>query len=51
MAAGWLLLCGYDVSWPLEPCRYDLVAGRLDEFLRVQVKTTRVTNGNSWIVS
>jgi hypothetical protein len=51
MAAGWLMLCGYDVAWPLEPCRYDLVARRHQEFLRVQVKTTRLRSGNSWIVS
>jgi hypothetical protein len=51
MAAGWLSLCGYEVAWPLEPCRYDLVAKRLDEFLRVQVKTTRLKNANTWIVS
>jgi hypothetical protein len=51
MAAGWLILCGYEVAWPLEPCRYDLVARRLDVFLRVQVKTTRLKNANTWIAS
>ncbi len=51
MAAAWLILCGYEVAWPLEPCRYDLVARRLDQFLRVQVKTTRLRTGTSWIVS
>ena len=30
-----------EVSWPLEPCRYDLLASRGDETLRVQVKTSR----------
>ncbi|WP_395691751.1 hypothetical protein [Nocardioides sp.] len=38
LAAGWLALCGYEISWPLEPAVYDLVAGR--RLLRVQVKTT-----------
>ena len=28
LAAAWLTLCGYEVSWPLEPCRYDLVAAQ-----------------------
>ncbi len=51
MAAGWLILCGYEVAWPLEPCRYDLVAKRHHEFLRVQVKTTRWKSANSWTVS
>ncbi len=51
MAASWLTMCGYEVAWPLEPCRYDLVAGRFNQFLRVQVKTTRAKNANSWIVS
>jgi hypothetical protein len=25
MAAAWFELCGHRVSWPLEPCRYDLL--------------------------
>jgi len=25
MAAAWFELCGHPVSWPLEPCRYDLL--------------------------
>ena len=32
-------MCGYEVTWPLEPCRYDLVVGRGRELTRVQVKT------------
>jgi hypothetical protein len=51
MAAGWLILCGYEVAWPLEPCRYDLVAAHGGAFMRVQVKTSRVPKGDSWIVS
>jgi hypothetical protein len=44
-------MCGYDVSWPLEPCRYDLLVGRAERFLRVQVKTTRAKVNGSWVVS
>lgn len=50
LAAAWFELCGFDVSWPLEPCRYDLVAHRDTEFLRVQVKTTRLRVSDSWVV-
>ena len=28
MAAAWFMLCGREVSWPLEPCRYDLLVQR-----------------------
>lgn len=50
LAAAWFSLCGYEVSWPLEPGRYDLLAHRGDEFLRVQVKTTRFFASDTWIV-
>jgi len=49
IAAGWFTLCGYDVSWPLEPCRYDLVVSKHDEFLRIQVKTTRYQSNGTWV--
>lgn len=50
LAAGWLTLCGHDVSWPLEPCRYDLLV-MLDEVpARIQVKTTTVRRGETWVV-
>ena len=49
-AAAWFALCGYRVSWPLEPCRYDLVVSRDGELLRVQVKTTRLRRSGSWVV-
>jgi hypothetical protein len=29
LAAAWYALCGYDVAWPLEPSRYDLVVEEL----------------------
>lgn len=51
MAATWLTLCGYDVSWPLEPCRYDLLAVRDGQVLRIQVKTTRYHSDGSWRVA
>lgn len=51
LGAAWLTLCGYDVSWPLEPCCYDLMAQRAGNILRVQVKTTRLRVGDSWKVS
>lgn len=41
LAAVWFTLRKFDVSWPLEPCRYDLLATRAREPQRVQVKTTR----------
>ncbi len=49
LAAAWFALSGYDVSWPLEPCAYDLLVHR-DRFSRVQVKTTRVRANETWIV-
>ena len=50
MAAGWFTLCGYNVSWPLEPCRYDLMVERGGAVQRVQVKTATVRTGQSWTV-
>lgn len=49
LAASWFTLCGHDVSWPLEPCRYDLLVS-LERIARIQVKTTTVRAGDSWIV-
>ncbi len=50
MAAAWFELCGYHVSWPLEPCRYDLLVWMGDTAERIQVKTTTVKQGASWTV-
>ena len=50
MAAAWFTLCGHDVSWPLEPCRYDLLVRMDGGTQRVQVKTTRVRTGSTWTV-
>jgi len=51
VAATWLTMCGYDVSWPLEPCRYDVLAVRQDHVMRIQVKTTRYHSQGSWRVA
>lgn len=50
MAAAWFELCGCQVSWPLEPSRYDLLVWMADSAKRVQVKTTTVKQGRSWTV-
>jgi hypothetical protein len=50
LAAAWFELCGYSVSWPLEPCRYDLLVWRGGRAERIQVKTTTVRAGRSWVV-
>jgi hypothetical protein len=50
MAAAWFELCGHQVSWPLEPCRYDLLVWIGDSAERIQVKTTKVKQGSSWAV-
>jgi hypothetical protein len=49
LAAAWFTLCGHDVSWPLEPCRYDLLVV-LDHPVKIQVKTASVRSGTSWEV-
>lgn len=48
LAAAWFSLCGYDISWPLEPARYDLVVTSPTDTHRIQVKTTTVRAGKSW---
>ena len=50
MAAAWFQLCGCSVSWPLEPCRYDLLVWMGTHAERIQVKTTTVKQGSSWTV-
>jgi hypothetical protein len=47
LAASWFALCGYDVSWPLEPCRYDLLVHVPEKTERVQVKTTTQPSGST----
>jgi hypothetical protein len=48
MAATWFELCGRSVSWPLEPCRYDLLVWIGSAAQRVQVKTTTVKQLGAW---
>jgi hypothetical protein len=50
IAAAWFALCGYEVSWPLEPYRYDLLVRSADRTERVQVKTTARRLGRVWAV-
>lgn len=50
LAAGWFALTGHHVSWPLEPCRYDLLVERRGIIQRIQVKTATVRVGRSWAV-
>ena len=50
LAASWFALRGYDVAWPLEPARFDLIVTRGGEVLRVQVKTTTSKANGSWVV-
>jgi hypothetical protein len=50
LAASWFAMCGYDVSWPLEPCRYDLLVDLDGQRARVQVKTCRRRAGG-WQVN
>lgn len=50
LAAAWFTLCGNDVSWPLEPSRYDLLVATNGGILRVQVKTTTTRVGATWKV-
>jgi PD-(D/E)XK endonuclease len=50
LAASWLTLCGHEVSWPLEPSRYDLLVCTDERIRRVQVKTTTVRAGDTWKV-
>ena len=50
LAAAWFTLCGDDVSWPLEPARYDLLVTTTTGTRRIQVKTTTVRAGDTWKV-
>lgn len=49
MAAAWFTLCGADVSWPLEPCAFDLVVLDPSRVRRVQVKSSTVRVGSTWV--
>jgi PD-(D/E)XK endonuclease len=49
LAAAWFMLCGYQVLWPLEPCRYDLAVTCGAQFQRVQVKTATYQNDRTYV--
>lgn len=49
LAAAWFMLCGYEVLWPLEPCRYDLAVRADGVIQRVQVKTVTFRIQSSFI--
>lgn len=51
LAAAWFMLRGYEIVWPLEPCRYDFLVDVGAAFFRVQVKTTTCRAGSSRPVS
>jgi hypothetical protein len=51
LAAAWFELTGSEVSWPLEPCRYDLLVMRERRIERIQVKTTTYWKAGSWQAS
>lgn len=50
LAAGWFLRRGYHVSWPLEPCPYDLLAdaGRIPYRIQVKTATGRDAKTGAW---
>lgn len=50
IAASWFALCGLDVSWPLEPSRYDLLVSGDGRIRKIQVKTTTVRVASTWKV-
>lgn len=49
LAAAWFMLRGYQVVWPLEPCRYDLAVCSDTGFDRVQVKTATYRNRGAFV--
>jgi hypothetical protein len=51
LGAAWFVLRGHEVTWPLEPCRYDFVVRANGAFHRVQVKTTTYKVGASSVAS
>jgi hypothetical protein len=50
LAAAWFTLAGWDVSWPLEPSRFDLVVSSHAGTRRIQVKTTTARAARTWKV-
>ena len=50
LCAAWFTLRGWDVAWPLEPARYDLIVSKSGASQRVQVKTTTSRTNRTWVV-
>jgi hypothetical protein len=51
IAAAWFLLCGCNVSLPIEPALFDLLAAMPGGVKRIQVKTTTCITKDGWMVS
>jgi hypothetical protein len=49
LAAAWFMLRGYEVLWPLEPCRYDLAVRAGNGYERVQVKTVTYRSDDTYV--
>lgn len=49
LAAAWFMLRGYEVLWPLEPCRYDLAVRAGSGYERVQVKTVTHRSDDTYV--
>jgi len=51
LAAAWFLQRGYHVSWPLEPCPYDLLvdAGHIPYRIQVKTATGRDSKTGTWV--
>jgi hypothetical protein len=50
IAATWFLLCGHNVSLPVEPTVFDLLVSMPAGIRRVQVKTTTYNGKTGWMV-
>jgi PD-(D/E)XK endonuclease len=51
IAAMWFLLCGCNVSIPMEPAIYDLLVSMPGGIKRIQVKTTTYRSKDNWTVT
>jgi hypothetical protein len=51
LCAAWFTLRGWNVAWPLEPARFDLIVSKNGASQRVQVKTTTSRTNRTWVVS
>jgi PD-(D/E)XK endonuclease len=51
LAAAWFAFHGFNICWPLEPARYDLLVEREATVRRVQVKTTTWRDAGAYSVA